>query len=74
MVDMTARTSARRRRADAERSIGAIVEAAVESFRRRPDVTMSEIASAAGVGRVTLYAHFPSREALVEAVTKHVLA
>jgi AcrR family transcriptional regulator len=74
MLDMTARTSTRRRRADAERSIAAIVEAAVDGFSRRPDVSMSEIATAAGVGRVTLYAHFPSREALVEAATKRVLA
>lgn len=71
---MTAGTTARRRRADAERSIAAIVEAAVDGFSRRPDVSMSEIATAAGVGRVTLYAHFPSREALVEAATKRVLA
>lgn len=74
MLDMTAGTTARRRRADAERSIAAIVEAAVDGFSRRPDVSMSEIATAAGVGRVTLYAHFPSREALVEAATKRVLA
>jgi AcrR family transcriptional regulator len=71
---MRAPTSTRRRRADAERSIAAIVEAAVDGFSRRPDVSMSEIATAAGVGRVTLYAHFPSREALVEAATKRVLA
>jgi AcrR family transcriptional regulator len=74
MLAMTGRTSNRRRRADAERSIAAIVQAAVDGFGRRPDVSMSEIAAAAGVGRVTLYAHFPSREALLEAVTQHVLA
>lgn len=71
---MTAPTGTRRRRADAERSIAAIVEAAVDGFSRRPAASMSEIATAAGVGRVTLYAHFPSREALVEAATKRVLA
>ncbi|MFI5040389.1 MAG: TetR/AcrR family transcriptional regulator [Acidimicrobiales bacterium] len=57
----------RRRRADAERSIEAIVEAAVRCLGRRPDASMSEVATAAGVGRVTLYAHFPSREALLGA-------
>lgn len=74
MLDMTARTGARRRRSDAERSIAAIVDAAIDGFSRRPDVSMSEIATAAGVGRVTLYAHFPSREALIEAATERVLA
>ncbi len=57
----------RRRRADAERSIASIVGAAVEVLSRRPDASMTEIAAAAGVGRVTLYAHFPSREVLLEA-------
>jgi AcrR family transcriptional regulator len=74
MLDMEASTRPRRRRADAERSIAAIVGAAVEAFSRRPDASMSEIATAAGVGRVTLYAHFPSREALIEAATQRVLA
>ena len=63
----------RRRRADAERSIASIVGAAVECFSRQPDVSMGEVATAAGVGRVTLYAHFPSREALLEAATDHAL-
>jgi AcrR family transcriptional regulator len=57
----------RRRRADAERSIASIVDAAIEVLSRRPDASMTEIAAAAGVGRVTLYAHFPSRERLLEA-------
>ncbi|MFJ5924355.1 TetR/AcrR family transcriptional regulator [Kitasatospora sp. NPDC092948] len=53
------------RRADAERSIAAILAAAAGCFARDPQVSMGEIAAAAGVGRVTLYAHFPSREALL---------
>jgi AcrR family transcriptional regulator len=57
-----------RRRADAERSIAAIIEAGLRCFVARPDVSMSDIAREAGVSRVTLYAHFPSREALLDAV------
>lgn len=60
----------RRRRADAERSISSIVAAAAAN----PTASMSEIARAAGVGRVTLYAHFPSREDLLEAVAAEVIA
>jgi TetR/AcrR family transcriptional repressor of mexCD-oprJ operon len=66
--------SERRRRADAERSIAAIVEAASDCLCEDPDVAMSAIARAAGVGRVTLYAHFPTREALVDAVARRAVA
>jgi AcrR family transcriptional regulator len=34
---------------------------------RNPDASVSEIAKAAGVGRVTVYGHFPNRADLVEA-------
>jgi AcrR family transcriptional regulator len=68
------RPRAPRRRADAERSIAAILDAAQVCFSERPQVSMAEIARAAGVGRVTLYAHFPSREALLEAVLAHAIA
>jgi len=33
---------------------------------------MDEIAMAAGVSRQTIYAHYPSRDALLQAVTQHV--
>jgi AcrR family transcriptional regulator len=35
---------------------------------------MDEIARAAGVSRQTIYAHYPSRDALLQAVTQHVTA
>lgn len=35
---------------------------------------MAEVATAAGVGRVTLYAHFPSRQALLDAVVDRAVA
>jgi AcrR family transcriptional regulator len=64
----------RAKRADAERSISAILDAALHEFTASPDVSMSDIARAAGVGRVTLYAHFPSREAVLEAVFARTIA
>jgi AcrR family transcriptional regulator len=63
-----------RRRADAERSITAILDAALVCFTEQPQASMAAIARSAGVGRVTLYAHFPSREALLEAVLDHAIA
>ena len=58
----------RRRRADARRSIDAIVSAARAVLGERPDASMEDIAAAAGVTRQTVYAHFPSRDALIAAL------
>lgn len=60
-------TRSRPRRADAERNIDAIVAAALECFTERPDTSMTAIAHAAGVSRVTLYTHFPTREEVLAA-------
>lgn len=67
-------TAARpRRRADAERSIARIVAAARRCLSRDPDTSVDDIAKAAGVGRMTLYGHFRSRAALVEAAVSDAL-
>jgi AcrR family transcriptional regulator len=63
-----------RRRADAERSIERILDAAVDALGEDQEVSMSEIARRAGVVRATIYVHFPTREALLEAVTDRALA
>lgn len=56
------------RRADAQRSINSILDGALVCFNQGPDATMTEIAQAAGVGRVTLYGHFKSREEVLDAL------
>jgi len=64
----------RRRRADAERSVAAILDAALESLASDPDSSMSKIARRAGVVRATIYVHFPTRTALLDAVMEHAVA
>jgi TetR/AcrR family transcriptional repressor of mexCD-oprJ operon len=61
------------KRADAQRSIEAIVQAATECLGQNPEASLSEIARAAGVGRVTLYGHFASRAEVVDAAMSRAL-
>ncbi|SDK96214.1 TetR/AcrR family transcriptional regulator [Streptomyces indicus] len=61
------------KRADARRSIEAIVQAAAVCLGRNPEASLSEIARAAGVGRVTLYGHFSSRAEVVDAAMSRAL-
>lgn len=67
MSDFTA-SPGRRRRSDAERSVSAIIDAAHALLGEHPDATIADIAAAAGVTRQTVYAHYPSRDALLAAV------
>jgi AcrR family transcriptional regulator len=63
-----------RKRADALRNIEAILDAAAVRLSQDADASMADIAAAAGLGRVTLYAHFPSRHDLIEATVARTLA
>ena len=66
---------AERIRADAARNRERLLEVATAAFTSGDDqVTLEGIARAAGVGIGTLYRHFPSREALIEAVYRAELA
>jgi TetR/AcrR family transcriptional repressor of mexCD-oprJ operon len=63
-----------RRRADAERSVARVMDAAVDALAGDPEASMAEIARRAGVVRATVYKHFPTREALIAAVTERAIA
>ncbi len=59
----------RKTRADAQRNRERILEVAKESFTRSgSNTSLDDIAKQAGVGAGTLYRHFPTRDALLEAV------
>jgi AcrR family transcriptional regulator len=62
-------------RADAQRNRERLLEVAARVFSQvGPDVTLEAIAKEAGVGIGTLYRHFPTREALVDAAYRNELA
>ena len=64
----------RRQRSDARQSIAAVLDAAIRTLASHPDASMDEIARAAGVSRQTVYAHFPSRDTLIDAVIQQANA
>jgi AcrR family transcriptional regulator len=64
-------TSNRPMRADARRNYARLLDEARRAFADRgTDASLDEIARRAGVGIGTLYRHFPTREALLEALLR----
>ncbi|HTD57028.1 MAG TPA: TetR/AcrR family transcriptional regulator [Silvibacterium sp.] len=64
-----AQSTPRRPRTDAQRNRERILEVAKEAFTRfGAQASLDDIAKQAGVGAGTLYRHFPTRDALIEAV------
>jgi AcrR family transcriptional regulator len=61
--------SERKPRTDAQRNRERILEVAKAAFTRSgADASLDDIAKQVGVGPGTLYRHFPTRDALIEAV------
>jgi AcrR family transcriptional regulator len=67
-------TGERTLRADAQRNRDRLLEVAARAFAAGDDPTLEGVAREAGVGIGTLYRHFPTREALVEAAYRNELA
>ena len=62
-------SAGRKPRTDAQRNRERILEVAKEAFTRSgANTSLDDIAKEAGVGAGTLYRHFPTRDALLEAV------
>jgi AcrR family transcriptional regulator len=58
-------------RADAERNLRRVLDAAAEVFAERgPDASVDEIARRAGVGHATVFRRFPTKDALIAAVAQ----
>jgi AcrR family transcriptional regulator len=58
-------------RADAQRNLGLVLDAAAEVFSERgPDASIDEIARRAGVGHATVFRRFPTKDALIVAVVQ----
>ena len=51
-----------------------ILDAALDALASDPEASMAEIARRAGVVRATIYVHFPTRDALIDAVTERAIA
>ncbi|MDW5598585.1 helix-turn-helix domain-containing protein [Conexibacter stalactiti] len=72
---MTATRPPRTMRADALRNRAKLLDAATALFAAEgTDVPLEAVARAAGVGIGTLYRHFPTKEALVEAAYRNEVA
>jgi AcrR family transcriptional regulator len=70
---MTDQTSEARLRSDARRNRRTVLDAAVALLAQRPQATMQEVADASGLGRTTVYRHFPRRQDLIDALFDEVL-
>jgi AcrR family transcriptional regulator len=70
---MTDDTSDARLRSDARRNRRTVLDAAVALLAQRPQATMQEVADASGLGRTTVYRHFPRRQDLIDALYEEVL-
>src|SRR6202050_2247386 len=69
MVQKRTQVAPRKPRTDAQRNRERILEVAKEAFTRfGASASLDDIARQAGVGAGTLYRHFPTRDALIEAV------
>src|SRR5260370_8287997 len=69
MATKRSKSVLRKPRIDAQRNRARILEVAKQAFTRRgANASLDDIVKEAGVGAGTLYRHFPTRDALIEAV------
>lgn len=66
-------TDERPERSDSRRNRQAVIEAAMEVLPGDPMASMGTIAERSGLGRTTVYRHFPARADLIRALFEHVV-
>jgi TetR/AcrR family transcriptional repressor of mexCD-oprJ operon len=70
---VTSQRSTSYHREVATRNVEAILDATEELLQQEGHATISAVAAQAGVSRVTVYAHFPTWEALLEAAVERAV-
>ncbi|HEX6452665.1 MAG TPA: TetR/AcrR family transcriptional regulator [Trebonia sp.] len=70
---MTGRRTTSYQREVASRNVDAILDATEELLRANGQASISAVAARAGVSRVTVYAHFPVWDALLEATVERTV-
>ena len=72
MANVAPKSAERKPRQDAQRNRERILQVAKEAFTNfGAEASLDEIARQSGVGAGTLYRHFPTRDALIEAVYRN---
>ena len=66
-------TEERAPRIDAQRNREAVIDAAIELLAEQPSASIGTIAAHSGVGRTTVYRHFPHRNDLIRALFLRVV-
>jgi AcrR family transcriptional regulator len=71
---MPSETSEKQERSDARRNREAVIDAALAVLPSDPSASMATIAETSGLGRTTVYRHFPARNDLILALFERVVA
>lgn len=61
-------------RIDSQRNHETVIDAALDLLSEQPNASMAAIAEHSGLGRTTVYRHFPNRDDLIRAIFERIVA